>query len=477
VNVPSLYFLVFALAAAALYNISLGATWRKLVLLSADLLFLLSFSREPLAFVPFAGFLVLGYSAIRLLEASRSEMSRTSVVLPFLLISGTLLSFMWLKKYSLFPHGLFLDFPYVTIGLSYVFFRVMHLVIDASQGQIQQRVAVVDYANYTLNFLTLVSGPIQRYEDYCRQQHEQPPINLAVIVNAIERVILGFFKVIVLSMLLIEQHKFATTTLSLDQPVPLRIISGIEVTLLYPIYLYANFSGYCDVVIAIGDLFRLRLPENFDQPFASENFIAFWARWHITLSTWLRTYVYSPLMMLMLRHVENPNADALFSAFALFVTFFLVGAWHGQTSEFLFFGLLQGGGVAGNKLYQIFMVAALGRKAYRELTGDALYTMFSRGITFVWFGFTLLWFWSDWHTISLLGCALGPLGAVMAVVGAVILSSLVLALWVALLELFDRIEGFRKYARVVLVSAGATMIWVVSIILSAQTPDIVYKAF
>ena len=77
------------------------------------------------------------------------------------------------------------------------------------------------------------------------------------------------------------------------------------------------------------------MPENFDWPFLAENFIAFWGRWHITLSNWLKTYVYTPLLMSSMRRFPAPSLEPYLGAFAYFVTFFLVGAWHGQTSMFL----------------------------------------------------------------------------------------------------------------------------------------------
>jgi D-alanyl-lipoteichoic acid acyltransferase DltB (MBOAT superfamily) len=123
------------------------------------------------------------------------------------------------------------------------------------------------------------------------------------------------------------------------------------------------------------------------------------------------TYVYNPLLMFLIRRCESSRFEPFFGVFAFFVTFFLVGAWHGQTSKFLFFGVLQGGGVAANKLYQIQMARIFGRKRYRAVCAIPFYRMLSRALTFTWFAFTLLWFWSDWHEISKLGQILGATDA------------------------------------------------------------------
>jgi alginate O-acetyltransferase complex protein AlgI len=470
VTVPSFPFLLFALLAAAAYHLPGMAKGRPLVLLAVNLALLFSFSRGATDLAPFALFLALGYGATALLQR------RGGRGLAALMIGLVLLTFVWLKKYSFIPSDLWLRAPYVTVGLSYVFFRVMHLVVDAGQGDLQGPVPVLSYVNYCTNFLCLTAGPIQRYEDYAEQQaapYRRPSAD--VLIEVAERVLLGMFKVMVMSMLLLEQHKHVVAMLT--EPSSDRMTTALQVVLIYPLYLYANFSGYCDVVIALGRLFRLDLPENFDRPFSATNFIEFWSRWHITLSTWLKTYVFTPLMMRLMRLSDSPAATAGFSGFAFFVTFFLVGAWHGQTSEFLFFGLLQGGGVAGNKLYQTAMTQALARKRYYALSGNPLYAAICRGLTFVWFGFTLLWFWSDWTTIGRLWAFLGPAGATAAVILAVALSAAVLEALHAIRRAAEAWRTDRKYARVARASAQATMLWLVVSILAAPPPDIVYQAF
>lgn len=473
-TVPSLLFLAFSLAAAVAYNLPFGRIWRSLILLAANVAFLASFAPSLASLLPFAGFLLFGYVAVRALQAKRTG------ALMWLMVAATLFVFLWLKRYPVAPAELFLNYPYLTIGLSYVFFRVMHLVIDVGQGQLTTRLPWLSYINFTLNFLSLVSGPIQRYEDYTEQQDKKTSgIDALTLVKVAERVTLGVFKVFVVSMLLLDQHKLAVAALGYDLSAAESIGITLQIVLLYPLYLYANFSGYCDVVIALGRLFRLELPENFNRPFSSENFINFWSRWHITLSGWLKTYVYSPLMMTLMPKVRGgAAADALVGAFAFFVTFFLVGAWHGTTTEFLFFGLLQGGGVAVNKLYQVFMAARLGKKGYRALSNNAFYSAVCRGLTFVWFGFTMLWFWGDWSTIASLGLAIGWVGGLSAFVIALILMTAVLSLYVALMKYIDvGVAGGWKHSRVMLATAQLTAIWAFAVIFSTPAPEIVYKAF
>ena len=312
------------------------------------------------------GFLALGYVAQRLTRQG---------ALPSLflaLVGVILIAFFWLKRYNFIPSGMFLPFPYVIVGLSYVFFRVMHLVIDSHQGSIERPVGLLSYLNYTLNFTSLTSGPVQRYQDYHRMESERLPLGFVVAGNALERIVVGYFKVAIVSMLLSVAQHDAIDALGQAQLLGHRVWSGVLVAAIYPVYLYFNFSGYTDVVIGVARFFCIELPENFDRPFSSENFLNFWARWHITLSSWLKTYVYNPLMLAGMTRVTSPAMAPYMAVGAFFVTFFLVGLWHGQTLEFLFFGFLQGGGVAANKLYQVVMQERMGRKGYRALAANPL---------------------------------------------------------------------------------------------------------
>jgi D-alanyl-lipoteichoic acid acyltransferase DltB (MBOAT superfamily) len=170
-------------------------------------------------------------------------------------------------------------------------------------------------------------------------------------------------------------------------------------------------------------------------------------------------------------------------AFAIFVTFFLVGLWHGQTTEFIFFGLLQGGGVATVQLYQQFMNQKLGKARYKELCRNALYHSASRGLTFTWFAFTLLWFWSNWTQIGDIYHKLGAPLAVAVLVSIFAVATVFLELWEGARNaiLGIRMGGeplvFSRYTRTVWNTAMAFVTISVIALLNAPAPDLVYKAF
>lgn len=475
--VPSLPFLAFSAIAALLFNLAAARGWQRLVLLAVNLVFFASFSRSPLAFIPFAAFLALGFvaqSAVRNGAAHR--------LFPALL-AVTIAAFFWLKRYSFVPGAALLPFPYVLVGLSYVFFRVLHLIIDSHQGAIPGRVGLLSYLNYTLNFTALTSGPIQRYQDYHGMEEAPPALDLVVAGRAVERIVIGYFKVAIVSMLLSQAQHAAIGALHPDAALPERVLLGTAIVAVYPLYLYANFSGYMDVVIGVAGFFRIELPENFDRPFIAASFIEFWSRWHITLSSWLKTYVYNPLMLLGMERITAPALAAYVAVGAYFVTFFLVGLWHGQTSEFVFFGFLQGGGVAANKLYQLVMQNRLGRKRYTALATHPIYVALARGVTFAWFAFTLLWFWSNWPQMTGFADALGVEASLCVALTIFVLAAIVIAAAEAMRDLVLRVEWhdqpvvLSRYVRTSWCTALVVVTAAAIVLFASPAPDIVYKGF
>lgn len=474
----SLVFIAFGLAAAAAYNFWRSIAWRQAVLLFASMLFLWTLAPSWQSLIPFTAFLALGYLGLRTVAAGWHR--------PFVfIVFGIVAAFMWLKRYTFIPGGLFLHQAYVTLGMSYVLFRILHLVIDARYGDLDGRIDPVSYLNYTLNFATLVSGPIQLYPDFAANQLalEPRPVSVRRMGEAIERIIVGFFKANVLALPFSAAHELGLAALRAQSPLENKIVAAAIAFASYPFFLYCNFSGYIDIVIGIGALMRNTLPENFNRPFSSDSFICFWSRWHITLSEWLKRYVYYPVLMGLMRKFPARSVQPLLACFAFFLTFFLVGVWHGQNSVFLFFGLLQGLGVAGNKMYELLMVMWLGRKGYRSLTSGSLYIALARGATFTWFTFTMIWFWSNWREIDSFGAMLGATGWLAAIALIGVVSTIALAAWEVAREWLLGIEWNgsslvrSRYLRTAYATA-ALVIGLAAVVLSGQPPpEIVYKTF
>jgi D-alanyl-lipoteichoic acid acyltransferase DltB (MBOAT superfamily) len=339
---------------------------------------------------------------------------------------------------------------------------------------------VLNYLNYTLNFTSFISGPIQRFQDYQQtQEKERLPLTEVDIGRALWRMVVGAFKVLIVSAALASLQKRQIAELAPAQPFAVHFCEAVLIAAIYPFYLYANFSGYTDFVIGAARLYRLRLPENFDRPFTAENFIIFWSRWHITLSQWLRSYVFTPLLLTLMRHNHAARRGPYLGVLAFFATFFLVGAWHGQTSEFLFFGILQGAGVAGNKLYQVVMAQRLSPRGFARLGNNPIYRSVSRGLTFTWFTFTLLWFWSTWDQMGAFLRTIGPVPALLSWLAILLGATLILAVPDVLQPLLVRLQPIARsrYTRTAAASAMMLAVVVSVAVLNLSSPEIVYKRF
>lgn len=477
----SLQFVLFGLIAATLSNLSGSQVWRSIVLMTTTLAFVAILAKSVFVLVPLAGFLLFGYGALALRQRGWTKGASWS-------IPAVIFVYVWLKKYSFLPERFILNFPYFTLGLSYIFFRVLHVLIEAGDNARQEekrRIGFIPYLLYTLNFTTLISGPIQRYDEFARDQFAAQPLPLGptVIGLQLERIIRGFFKVNVLAMLLHMMQENGVEQLTQPVPVEHKMIAAIGMTVGYPLFLYANFSGYIDIVIALARLMRIQLPENFDRPFSASSFLDFWNRWHITLSKWLKTYVYNPLLMALMRRISSSSVEPFLGVICFFVTFFLIGVWHGRTSEYIVFGILQGGGVAINKLWQLCLIRIIGRKAYKDLAKNAFYVAFGRGLTFSWFAFSIFWFWADWKQISIIYSAISVTQWLTVWLVIWFGATAVLAMWELLRsELLKSrtAEGpalTNRYALVVYSTAMAVIALVVTIVLNQPAPGIVYKAF
>jgi D-alanyl-lipoteichoic acid acyltransferase DltB (MBOAT superfamily) len=301
---------------------------------------------------------------------------------------------------------------------------------------------------------------------------------------AAERLVKGLFKVRVLALLSSTAHKQAIATVISRSAVGADgALAGVVVFVSYAVFLYVNFSGYIDVVLAIAGLMGFTLPENFANPFAADSFIDFWNRWHITLSTWLKEYVYMPMLTSLMRRYPEKAVAPYLGIVAYFVTFFLVGVWHGQNSTFAFFGVLQGLGVAVNKLFQVLAAKRLGRAGFRKLSDNPLWCAVGRGLTFTWFTFSLTWFWSDWASIRAIYSSLSTVQIVLCWSGVFVAATIVLSTWEAVRALVAPEASpvnrllVSRYPRTAWTTVLVIVVAAMGILLDQPVPEIVYGKF
>lgn len=482
-SITSLPFLYFVLASVLLVRLAGrwgGVAARGWVMLGCNLFFAASFVNGAwLLLLPMAGFALMGLAITHWLKRNTAPKAFGLAVLLVLAV------FVWLKKYSFVPEALWIQHPYLTLGLSYILFRVLQVMIDTREGHLTDGIGLRDYGNYLTSYPTFMSGPIQRVQDWQEQQREPLPLGWAMLGDAAERMVLGLFKVAVVAPIVLGWHKGALK--GLDDATTLTSLgsTGALVAGGYAVYLYLNFSGYTDIVVGVGRLLGLTLPENFNRPFAAGSFLDFWARWHMSLSDWLKTYVYNPVVVALMRRYPSRKLEPYIGVAAFFVTFFLIGLWHGQTMVFALYGFLLGLGVSVNKLYQIALTKRLGRKPYNELARRPLYQAWGRGLTFAWFSLSLVCFWAGWDQIVGLCSRLGGLGIAATAVALMAFASTVFTAWELLrqgllrpVRASDGQPWLRhRYARTVWVTAMVAIAVTSLALTSGPAPDIVYKNF
>lgn len=301
----SLSFIAFITAVVLLTSLMPTPAGRSTVLLGANLVFIISYITSPIQLAPLCAFLVLCYLIIEGVRRSRSSVSL------WLGLAAVIATFIVLKKFSFLGESLVLPFPYLIVGLSYVLFRVLHLMVDAKEGELQQAISPLHFFNYICNFLSFTAGPIQRYQDYADNSRQAVVLDDGKVFHAFARIIKGFVKVGVVSGIfnyLFDNLSARVLDTAAHPSFVVFAAMYVAAAVFYTVYLYANFAGYMDIVIGIGWLIGQDLPENFNQPFLARSFLDFWARWHMTLSDWFKVYVFNPLLRVLATRFTSPKA-------------------------------------------------------------------------------------------------------------------------------------------------------------------------
>jgi D-alanyl-lipoteichoic acid acyltransferase DltB (MBOAT superfamily) len=295
---------------------------------------------------------------------------------------------------QLLPHGpiwpLYGPVLGSTIGLSYVMFRILHLIVDAHGDELPPDVGLLPYLTYLFCYLTFLAGPIQRFPDFAEGSRAAPSeTHLEAMRRWAPVIVTGFFKFAVIAGVFFELFNWTQAPANGWPP----SISLALALLCYAIYLYASFSGYTDIVRGFGGLAGLVPPENFDRPFLSADFLDLWSRWHISLSEWFKLYVFNPLTKALIAVNRRPVLVPYLGAIGFFVTFLLMGLWHGLGPRYALYGLMLGLGVSLNKLHQVAMGQWLGRRAYQALARQSVYAAAARALAVGYFILALAFLW------------------------------------------------------------------------------------
>jgi alginate O-acetyltransferase complex protein AlgI len=217
----------------------------------------------------------------------------------------------------------------VPMGISFYTFQAISYLVDVYRGTTRAQNNLINFALYIAMFPQLIAGPIVRYEDV-EQQIRSRKVTIAGFGVGCEFFIRGMVKKVLFANLL-GQIFVRIQALSNEQS---SIVTAWIGAILYTLQIYYDFSGYSDMAIGLGRMFGFRFPQNFNYPYIAESITDFWRRWHMTLGTWFREYVYIPLggnRVTTAKHIRN-----------LLIVWGLTGVWHGAGINFLLWGLYYG---------------------------------------------------------------------------------------------------------------------------------------
>lgn len=215
------------------------------------------------------------------------------------------------------------------VGISFYTFQTLSYTIDVYYGKIKASKSLIDFATFVAFFPQLVAGPIERAGNLLPQFSIQRTFNYTKAVDGLRQILWGLFKKIVIAdncaeyanLIFDNSSKFSGSTLLLG-------------AIFFSIQIYGDFSGYSDIAIGSARLLGFNLMKNFATPYFSRNISEFWKRWHISLSTWFRDYLYIPL---------GGDRKGLTNKFRnIFIVFILSGLWHGANLTFILWGAIHG---------------------------------------------------------------------------------------------------------------------------------------
>lgn len=269
------------------------------------------------------------------------------------------------------------------IGLSFYVFQSMAYVIDVQRGEVEAECNFFKHALFVSYFPQIMQGPIGNYGRLAHQFFERHDFNYEQAVFGIQRVAWGFFKKVMVANIIADRINPCWTNVA-DYP---GLICWSAILFLYAIQLYADFSGYMDIACGCSQMLGIKLDENFNCPYFSKSVSEFWRRWHMSLSTWFKDYLFYPL----LRSDWNTKVRKFFSnkylasvvptSIALVIVWAATGLWHGASWGYVAWGVYYGIfmilGIAMAPLYDRF------HNKFPNFTTSKPYILFQMARTFL----------------------------------------------------------------------------------------------
>ncbi len=264
------------------------------------------------------------------------------------------------------------------LGVSYMTFRAVQVLLDCRDGHLED-VGLLDFSYFLLFAPSVSSGPLDRYRRFVQDLHTVPGRDAYTILlrDGVWRLMTGALYNFCFGKLI--------WTLWVAKLPETGALATWGYLYGYTLFMFFNFAGYSRMAVGTAYLLGIRMPENFDRPFLAVDLKGFWARWHISLSTWLRDYVYTRFCMAALRG-KWFRGKRTASYLGYFLTMLLMGAWHGLSLHYLVYGCYHGVLMSANELLDCKW------KRFKKLEKQALPRVAMQVVTFHLFAFGLLLF-------------------------------------------------------------------------------------
>jgi D-alanyl-lipoteichoic acid acyltransferase DltB (MBOAT superfamily) len=466
---------------------SIPPKWRrKLGIPTASCVYLYLCS-DLRGFVAVVLFVLLGYALLVLLARANS-LQRANVAALTMLIGFACLKVPGIKDLLEFLVSGETTENIPVIGVSYILFRQLHLLVDQHQGDFAPP-RFRSYFNYMLLFSSLLAGPIARYPMFERSWDEMEPAQHAGYHSWI-RILRGFLLANLASLVFQPLGDLARQEVGGAEPS--NPLAWFAIALYsYPMFLYLNFSGFTDIAIGSASLIGIQLPENFDHPFESRNVLEYWNRWHISLSHWIRDYVF---MTGYKRFASvNPQWNMALGYLSLLASLLIMGLWHGFNRSYLVFGGLHGIAAISCQAYGDLIQRMFGRSRFKAYMRNGLTKLVAVIITFNFVSFASLIFQlGDEPTIRLVSQTWGhitqgagieaavadPTAVVMCAAPGLLMAIIAVTGASAVVE--QRLGQFTErwpIAMILLLTAGVSTLMTFGELLKTREPRLIYMEF
>jgi D-alanyl-lipoteichoic acid acyltransferase DltB (MBOAT superfamily) len=379
----SFQYLIFFSAVATTYYL-LSHRHRWLFLLAASYYFYACWKIEYLLLI--IACTISAYFAGILLDNKRESTNKKRILLIVVLFN---LGILFIFKYFNFFNGflrialtkfnIFSNVPalklLLPVGISFYAFQVISYLIDVYRGQKNAERHLGHFALFVAFFPKLIAGPIERAKNLLPQFREKQEFDYQRVTDGLKLIAWGLFKKMV-----IADRVAVYVNQIYDNPGDYTGAPVLLATVLFAYQIYCDFSGYSDIAVGSATVLGFRLMNNFDRPYSAKSISEFWRCWHISLSSWLTDYIYTPISL----HYRYWGQSAIL--FSLFVTFLACGLWHGANWTFIIWGLLHG------IMLSLEVITRKSRKKIAKVIPKTIYDNISMVLTFSFICFSYIFF-------------------------------------------------------------------------------------